>query len=161
MSNELLLAKNKYHVQHIREGEVLWEDTIFNLIPTQGLNDIITQYYKGSSYTAAHYMGLKGTGSPAASDQLNSHPAWAELSGYTGNRKEIILGTVANGSVSNSGNRTQFDITATQTVAGMFLATVASGTSGVLASVLDFPSVRNVVSGDLIIVTITLSIGSA
>jgi hypothetical protein len=48
-------------------------------------------------------------------------------------------------------------------VAGAFLCTVASGTSGVLFSEADFaaPGDRTVVSGDTLIVTFTFSLDAA
>jgi hypothetical protein len=66
--------------------------------------------------------------------------------------------------VGNSAAPAQFSITgAGGTVAGAFLCTVSSGTSGVLFSEADFqaPGDRVVVSGDTLNVTYTFSLDAA
>jgi len=35
---------------------------VHNLVMTAGKTDMITQYFKGSAYTAAWYLGLKASG---------------------------------------------------------------------------------------------------
>ena len=58
------------------EGQEKWREVNRNLVVTAGLNDVLTQYFKGSSYTAAWYVGLKGAGSVAAGDTMSSHSGW-------------------------------------------------------------------------------------
>lgn len=138
------------------DGAEKWREEIENTVVTEGKNDIINKYFKGSSYTAAWYMGLKGSGTIAASDTLASHPGWSEVTPYSGNRPSITWGTTSGG--SNTASGVVFNINATATVAGAFLCTVASGTSGTLYSASDFSSSRNVASGDVLTVTPTVSV---
>lgn len=43
----------------VPEGEQLWPTTLWqNLVPKQGLDDALDKHLKGSSYTAAWYVGL-------------------------------------------------------------------------------------------------------
>lgn len=137
------------------DGKVKWVEEFHNLVTTAGKTDIIDKYFKGSAYTAAWYLGLKGTGSAAAGDTLASHGGWAEVNPYTGNRPAITFGTTSSG--SNTGTAVSYSINATATVAGAFIASANTGTSGVLYSAGDFGASRSVSSGDTLNVTPTVS----
>ena len=111
-------------------------------------------------------MGLKGAGSAAAGDTQGSHAGWLEvglanLPTYTGNRKDVTMGSAAAGS---SVSPTQaFAITGTGTVAGCFInnggSATIDNTTGVLFSAGDFSGgSRAVISGDTLNVTYTLSV---
>jgi hypothetical protein len=138
-----------------KEGNVRWSETIENLVTTQGKNDLIDKYFKGSSYTAAWYLGLKGVGDGELTDTLASHSGWSELTPYAGNRPAITFGTTAAG--SNTATAVSISITGTATVAGAFIASVNSGTSGILYNVADFTTARSVLDGDTLNVTPTIT----
>jgi hypothetical protein len=153
-----------------KDGNLKWEDSAKNLVVNQGLKDMNDKYFSGSGYTAAWYLGLitgpsSGT-SFVAGDTLAIHGGWTEDTNYSGNRKAVTFGaaTTADPSViSNSGSPAQFTMNGTTTIAGAFLTTVASGTSGILFSEADFqsPGDRAVVSGDVLNVTYTFSLDAA
>lgn len=146
----------RYRVECVGpDGEVKWIEEFENLVTTAGKTDIIDKYFKGSSYTAAFYLGLKGSGSAAAGDTLASHAGWSELTPYSGNRPAITFGTTSGG--SNTASAVSYSITGTATVAGAFICTAASGTSGTLYSAGDFSASRGVASGDTLNVTATVS----
>ena len=132
-----------------------WEDTFHNLVTNAGRNDVIDKYFKGSSYTAAWYLGLKGTGSAAAADTLASHGGWSEVTPYSGNRPAITFGSTS--SQSNTASAVSISINATATVAGAFIGSVNTGTSGILYSAGDFAASRSVASGDTLNVTPTVT----
>lgn len=138
-----------------RDGKLKWREEFKNLVTTEGKNDIIDKYFKGSAYTAAWYLGLKGTGSAAVGDTLASHGGWSEVTPYSGNRPAITFGTTSGG--SNTASSAAFTINATATVAGAFIASVNTGTSGKLYSAGDFAASRGVASGDTLNVTPTVS----
>ena len=138
------------------DGVVKWCEEVHNLVTTEGKTDIVDQYLKGSTYTAAWYCGLKGAGSAAAGDTLASHAGWTELTPYSGNRPAITWGTTSGG--SNTSSAVSISITGTATVAGAFVASVNTGTSGVLYSASDFSVSRSVANGDTLNVTITISV---
>lgn len=144
-----------------KQGKLRWIEEIENLVCNGGLDDILSKYFKGSSYTAAWYMGLKGAGTIAAADTLASHGGWTEFTSYTGNRQAVTLGSVSGQSVNNSGAVNAFAITGSGTVAGGFMATVATGTSGILYGAADFGTSRSVINGDTLNVTVTLTAASA
>jgi hypothetical protein len=161
-----------FHVQCFdKDGVLKWEDQMHNLVVNVGLQDMNTQYFKGSSYTATFYLGLiTGPGSSttyAAADTLASHAGWTEFTDYSGSRKAVTFGTATTADpsvISNSASPSSFSISGSGgVVAGAFLCTVASGTSGLLFSEADFqsPGDRTVVSGDTLNVTYTFSLDAA
>ena len=157
---------------HDKDGNLKWEEVNHNLVVNEGLQKMNAEFFKGSGWTAAWYIGLI-TG-PASSttfsgtQTLASHGTtggggWTEDTNYIGNRKSATFGTAttANPSViDNSGSPASFTMNGSTTIAGAFLCSVASGTSGVLFSASDFqsPGDRTVVSGDVLNVTYTFSL---
>ena len=97
---------------------------------------------------------------------MASHGGWNETTDYSGNRKSCTFGTATLGDpsiIDNAASPAQFSITGTVTVAGAFLASVATGTSGILFSVSTFqtPGARSVVNGDTLSVTYQFSLDAA
>lgn len=162
--NNVVKLENYYRVEcHGPDGKLKWTDQIENLVTTEGLNDNLTKYLKGAAYTAAWYVGLTdGTPTPAAGDTLASHAGWAEVSAYTGNRQALTLGTAAAGSIDNSASKATFPITGTATIGGAFVASAATGTSGVLYGVGAFiGGNKSVAASDTLTVTVTLTAATA
>lgn len=155
------------------DGVEKWSDTFHNLVVNQGLQDMNSKYFQGSGYTAAWYLGLvEGPGSGtsyAAGDTLASHAGWTELvpgTAYTGNRKAVTFGTATTADpsvIDNSGSPSSFAMLVNSTVvAGAFLCSVASGTSGILFSAGDFTGGdKTVDSGDTLNVTYSFSLDAA
>jgi hypothetical protein len=165
-------AGGVFHVQCVdKDGNVKWEESVHNLVVNEGLQEMNTKFFKGNNYTAALYLGLiegPGAGNTyAAADTLASHAGWVEFVNYSGARKAVMFGsaTLADPSViDNSGTPSSFSISGLGgVVAGAFLATVDSGTSGILFSEANFqaPGDRTVVSGDTLNVTYTFSLDAA
>jgi hypothetical protein len=159
-----------YFECHDKAGNLKWKDSIHNLVVNEGLKDMNDKYFSGSTYTATWYLGLiEGPASGttiAAGDTLASHAGWDEDTNYSGDRKAVTFGaaTLADPSViSNSGSPSQFAMTGTTTIAGAFLASVDTGTSGILFSASDFqsPGDRAVVNGDTLNVTYQFSLDAA
>lgn len=138
------------------DGKEKWRERFSNVVTTVGKTDLVDKYFKGSAYTAAWFLGLKGTGSAAAGDTLASHAGWSELTPYTGNRPTITFGTTSGG--SNTAIAVSIAITGTATVAGAFLSSASTGTAGTLYNAADFSVSRAVQSGDTLNVTPTLSV---
>lgn len=146
-----------YHIECVgADGKVKWVEEFDNLVTTEGKNDILDKYFKGSAYTASWFLGLKGTGSAAAGDTLASHAGWSEVTPYAGNRPAITFGTTSGG--SNTATAVSYSINASATVAGAFCSSVNTGTSGKLYSAGDFAASRSVVNGDTLNVTLTVSV---
>jgi len=153
-----------------KDGNLKWQESAHNLVVNEGLADMNDKYFSGSGYTAAWYLGLvtgPGAGNTyAAADTLASHAGWSEDTSYSGNRKAVTFGSATSADpsvINNSGSPSQFSMTGTTTIAGAFLASVDTGTSGILFSVSDFqsPGDRDVVSGDTLNVTYEFSLDAA
>jgi nucleoid-associated protein YgaU len=163
-------AKGVYKIQcHDKDGNLKWEDEAPNLVVNEGLQDMNAKYFTGTTYTAAWYLGVYGSGatnSPAAGDTMASHAGWTEVTAYSqATRPACTFGTptTANPSVAtNSASPATFSINGTTTIGGAFVTSnnTKSGTTGTLYSAADFsaPGDRSVVSGDTLSVTYTLSL---
>jgi hypothetical protein len=161
-------------VCHDANGNMKWSDSFHNLVVNQGLQDMNSKYFSGAGYTAAWFLGLvtgPGSGTTfAAADTLASHAGWTENTAYTGTRKAATFGTattadpsVINNAVATGGTPAVFTMSSNaQTIAGAFLCSVTSGTSGILFSAGDFTGGDKLVdSGDTLTVTYTFSLDAA
>jgi hypothetical protein len=164
-------AGGVFHVQCFdKDGNLKWSTSEHNLVVNQGLQDMNTQYFKGATYSGAFYLGLitgPGSGTTYSAADTLAAKAWTEFTNYAGARKLVTFGTATTADpsvISNSAAPSAFTISgAGGVVAGAFLCTVSSGTSGVLFSESDFqsPGDRTVVSGDTLNVTYTFSLDAA
>lgn len=160
-----------FHVQCFdKDGNLKWEEKAHNLVVNEGLQNMNDEYFTGSGYSATWYLGLvdgPGAGNTyAAADTLASHTGWTENTDYTGDRKSVTFGTPTTADpsvINNSGSPSQFAMTGTATIGGAFLASVDTGTSGILFSVSNFqsPGDRAVVNGDTLNVTYEFSLDAA
>jgi hypothetical protein len=149
------------------DGVEKWSDTFHNLVMNGGVANMNSVYFASGTQTTTWYLGLvtgPGSGTTyAAADTLASHAGWTENTDYTpAGRKAVTFGsaTTANPSViTNSAAPTTFTINGTAVIAGAFLASVSSGTSGILFSAGDFTGGdKSVASGDTLNVTYTFSL---
>lgn len=152
------------------EGRVKWIEEVDNLTVTQGLNDLLTKYFKGSAYTAAWFVGLvnaSGFSTFAAGDtaaQIGGSNAWAEATSYSESvRQTLTLGSASAGSIDNSASKCVFSINGTITIHGAFVvsSSTKSGTSGVIYGEAAFSVDRSLLSGDTLTVQVTLTAASA
>jgi hypothetical protein len=150
-----------------KDGNEKWVDIAPNLVVNTGLQDMNTKFFTGSAYTAAWYIGLvNGTSASttfSGGDTLATHAGWTENSSYAGNRKaaSFSAATLADPSnINNSASAASFTMSANATIAGAFLANVATGTTGLLFSAADFqaPGDRTVVSGDVLNITYSFNL---
>jgi len=150
-----------------KTGRLKWTEQFNNLVVTAGLNDSLDKHLKGSGYTAAWYIGLTdGTPTPAAGDTMASHAGWVEVTAYDeAARQTATFGTVAAGSVDNSGSPAVFTISTNATViGGAFLVTVSTkgGTTGVLYGVGAFSAGdKTLDDNDTLTVTVTCTAAAA
>lgn len=161
-------AGGVYRVECVgADGKVKWVEEAHNLVVNQGLQNMNTVYFNSGTQTTIWYVGLvtgPGSGTTFAATDTLASKAWTEFTNYTGNRKTATFGTATTADpsvISNSASPASFSISgAGGVVAGAFLASVATGTAGILFSASDFqsPGDRTVVSGDTLNVTYTFSL---
>jgi hypothetical protein len=142
------------------DGVEKWRDTAKNVVVNWGLNHILDVVLHNSTQTTKWYVGLKNSGAVSSTDTLATHAAWTENSNYTGDRKEFNEAAATNQSITNSANKATFGIdTNSQTIAGAFLCTHATGTGAGkdLLCAADFSSAKSADNGDTLEVTYTIS----
>lgn len=171
--SEKLRALGRYHaVCRDAAGNIKWEDEFNNLVTDVGGKDLLDKYLAGSAYTAATYLGLKGSGAAAVGDTQASHAGWSEVGGtnapaYSGTRKTVswsaASGTGAGSRSKSSSGTMTFTFTSGGTVDGAFLnvggSATQDNTTGILFSAGTFSGgSKTVASSDTLTVTYTLSI---
>ena len=148
------------------EGNILWTEEDHNIVVNVGLDEILDKFWKGSTYTASHFVGLAdGTPTFASGDTMGSHAGWSEVSAYSeAARQDLTLGTVSGQSVDNSASKAVFTINADNTVVGgAFLTTDSTkgGTAGILMAGLAFGADRALSTNDTLDVQWTLTLANA
>lgn len=153
---------NMFRVEcHGPDGQLKWVDEFDNLVVNAGLDDSLDKHLKGSSYTAAWYVGLTdGTPTPAAADTMASHAGWTEVEDYDeAARQTLTLGSVSGQSVDNSASKSVFTIdTNNTTVGGVFIVSNSTkgGSTGTLYGVGAFSAGdKTIDDDDTLTVTVT------
>lgn len=146
-----------FFVECYRKGRLLWKDQAKNLVVDEGIDLMLDSFLNNGdssvSLAPTFYIGLKGEGTALAGDTLASHSNWSEISAYTGDRKEWTKGLASSKTVVNAAT-VDFTVNAdSQTIAGLILCTVASGTSGILITAGDFAANRVLNTDDVLKVT--------
>lgn len=188
-SVELAEAHGRYDVEcRGADGNIKWSDHIENVVCTEGKNSALTNFLKGSAFTAAVYMGLieatgygfaGANGSGVAATNLagsitaagGASPAngWNEAtSAMCAARGTPSFGTASAGSLALSSALT-FSIIGTATIKGCFLlvktaagvspTTTVGNTAGALYSAGLFSGGdKAVANGDTLSVSYTASL---
>lgn len=164
LTEDRIAPRFRYTVECVApDGTVRWTEQFENLVTTAGKNDLLTQYFKGSGYTAGWFVGLidsSGYSAVAAGDTSASHAGWTESTAYSNaTRPALTLGTASSGSIDNSASKASYTINATATIKGAFTITNSTkgGSTGTLYSAGAFAADRGVLSGDTLNVQVTLS----
>ena len=123
------------------------------MTPIEGRNHLLAVEYKGASQVPTWYIGLyEGDYTPTDDVTAATLPGLAtECTAYSeSTRVPFVPGTVAAGAVSNAASLARFTFNAPKTIHGTFMtsASAKGSTSGVLASVVRFPSPRTFAAGD-------------
>lgn len=155
-----------FDVDHRRAGGLLARTAGSNVIPTEGLNHILSVIIAGGSQVLTWYMGLfEGNVTPASSLTAATFTSTTtECTAYAESaRVEYKEGTASAGVIDNASDRAIFTMNATKTVYGgaLLSASAKSSTSGVLLAAARFASARNVVADDELSCRYTLTLTSA
>jgi len=155
--------KSLYEVQCFRNGNLIWEESVYNLITTVGKNALLDRAFFSGLVTPTWYVGLVDNASFsqfAATDTMSSHSGWIENQDYDeAVRQTYTVVAASAGTMSNDASRALFSMNAVKTINGAFLTTISTkgGTTGILYGEASFSSPRSVVSGDVLSIKITLT----
>lgn len=131
MVHEEAKATGHYHFMcRDKDGNIKWEDDIYNLVTVQGKNLALDTILSGSSYSVVGpYIGLISSVSftaIAGADTMASHAGWLEAGGanaptYSGNRITAVF-DAASGASKSLTSFVVFTFTGAGTIKGCFLA---------------------------------------
>lgn len=154
--------RNPFSAVHIgtRNGrrKILGVHNGWNDVTIVGKNHLLDVVFgKGTPVTQVDpwYIGLvNNSPSPvfAEADTLASHSGWAEFSSYSGNRKAWDDADSAN-KIKGTTTVSTFTMSGSGTINGIFIASVDTGTSGILWATGSFDTIVTVVSSDELKVT--------
>lgn len=145
-----------------KDGQLKWSQAFPNGIVDVGINYLLDAGFNGGTQVSTWYMGLIDNAAFSAlanADTMASHAGWAESAAYDeAARPEWTAGAAGSRAVTN-GTTVDFSMSATATIKGIFITTVAtkSGTTGTLWSTAAFSSNASVTDGDTLKVTYTVS----
>lgn len=140
-----------------------------NIVVTEGLNEIQTEFWKGSAYTAGLFVGLIPTTSFSAvaltdtAAQINGSNAWVEFSGYSETvRQTLSMGTAVGGALDSSASQAIFTVTSAFSLQGGFVATssVKGGTTGKLIGATSAPSIIAYAIGQQVRITVSSTLSN-
>lgn len=153
ISDPKIIAVAEYQLEQFRNGQKIFETKAKNAIGVVGFNAMLdTMFGNSTPLTQVNpwYFGLinnSPTPTLLTSDTLLSHSGWAEWTAYSGSRKAWDDANAASAAKGSNAIST-FTVSAIGNIYGAFLASVASGTSGVLWSTGAFEDVIPVIVSD-------------
>ncbi len=162
-----LKLKGHYDFQLIRNGEVIDQWEMDNLVVDQGLNYALNSGFGQTSGLTNWYIGLfEGNYTPTAGvDASTIATLSTECTAYTsGTRPAWTLpGATTNKQLTNGASRASFTFTSTKTLYGAFLVSsnVKSGTAGTLFSGARFSTAKSVDQDDELLITYVLTAADA
>jgi len=164
MDNALAVG-GRFHIEHIRDGEVIDREDVTNLVVNEGLDHLLNTVFHGGTQVQTWYLGLfEGNYTPiATATGASISNASSECTSYTeSGRQEYNEGAASAQSITNSANKATFTMNATKTIYGAFLSSNATkgSTSGVLFSAARFATAKQVAQDDQLLLTYTFNAAS-
>ncbi len=155
-----LVFQNIFKAQVIRENKIISELVGHNLVTTEGKNHALDVIFGGGSQVDPWYIGLvDNSPSPSfnAADTLASHAGWAEITTELSTIRLAWTDAAASAGSKGTTTTSDFSITGTTTVNGLFVCSVATGTAGTLFSAGSFSATQDLINGDTFRVSYTVN----
>lgn len=150
----------EHTIEHVRNGVVLFAETVKNLVPTEGLNYALDAAFRGQTQISSWYVALfEGNYTPVAGVTAATFPAAAtECTSYSEATRQLwVPAAAASGELTNAASKAVFTISAQKNLYGLAMSSVATkgSTSGVLCSATRFTAGagRQYEIGDVVNVT--------
>lgn len=154
----------------LRKGVTVWEDTIKNLMVTEGRNSLLNVYFNSGTQITAWYIALfESNTTPADTDTYDS-PTFTECTAYSESTRGAwtVVNSTA-GIITNAASKATFTFTAAKTLYGGAL--VGGGTSastkgntaggGTLMASAKFADAKSALIDDILRVTVSVQLSSA
>lgn len=156
--NEQLTPGFNWKVELIKDGVVVDVTDDHNIMPTEGMNHLLSVLLKSGAQIGNWYVGIYNANyTPVLGDTAATFPGTAtENVAYTSaTRPAFTAGTVSAGAVDNTAAVAEFTSNANATVYGGFIVSsaVKGGTTGVLLSAVKFSTSKNFEAGSILRVT--------
>lgn len=164
MDNQLRVG-GRFHIEHVRNGEVIDVEDVTNLVVNEGLDHLLNTVFHGGTQIGTWYLGLfeanytpiaTVTGATIAAASTES-TAYDEAA-----RQEYKEAAASAQSITNAADKATFTMNATKTIYGAFLSSnpAKGSTSGTLFSAARFTSPKQVVDDDQLLLTYTFNASS-
>lgn len=160
------LCRTQWLLEHIRNGKVIDQEVVRNIVTTEGLNNLIDVYFKAGTQIASWYVALfESDYTPLATDTYAA-PGWTETTAYDElTRPQWVGGTVSAGSCDNSASKATFTFNASKTIYGGALVGGGSNPTqkgntaggGTLYCGVRFATSKGVVATDVLKITATVT----
>ena len=149
-------------------GELIWvpkwKETIHNLVVTEGLDDVLSVYFKSGTQSATWYIAIYSSDSTPAAGWTYAVPVCTEFTNYDeSTREEWVEGAITTSSLDNSASPAEFTCTSgTNTIYGAMFdnvstkGDVASGT-GILFSAARFTAARPFNTAEVLKIVVTIN----
>ncbi|MFA6270928.1 MAG: hypothetical protein WC657_07020 [Candidatus Paceibacterota bacterium] len=151
-----------YTLECFRNGTKMWSETAENLTTNEGLDRLLNVNFHGATQIATWYCGLVESDTTAAAAMTYDVPVFTECTAYDeATRPEYVEAESTARSTTNSANKAVFTMSATKTIYGAFLTSVATkgdhaaGANNVLHSYAKLGSSRSTVDNDVLNLTYT------
>lgn len=158
----------RWGFEFVRGGKIFYSSTAQNIVPTEGLNHILSVVGNSGTQTTTWYAyPFEGNYTPVAGDTAATFPASAtEFTAYTeATRQEWVEAAPAGGVITNVANKAVFTANngSLKTIYGGALvsSSVKGGVGGILLSAARAPASKPVTSGDIIRMTMDLTLTSS
>lgn len=166
LTPQRVLVGGVFHVEHMRQGELIDSWDMPNLVVDQGLNAMLDIMFHGTTQINPWYLGLfEGNYTPVAGvTAANIATNSTECTAYDETvRQEYVEAAAASKVTTNTASKATFTFNATKTIYGAFLISDSTkgGTSGTLFSAARFGSAKSVVSTDQLLLTYTFTASSS
>lgn len=145
-----------YTATCIRDGKEIWQDTFPNIMVTEGLTEVLENFFRTSVTPGFYIFLIDSTTGPAPGDTMASHSGWTEVTSYDEAVRQTLTFSAAS-ALSIAGVQDTFTISATVDVDGVAVvgSTGASSTksdsNGTLISAANFTGgTRSLIDNDVL-----------
>ena len=159
---------NIFNCQILREGSVVFDETIKNNVTINGINSMLNTMFLEEAQKSAWYLGLidsVGFSNVDVTDTMSSHVGWGEFTTYSELVRQLFIPNSSTVGKLVSSTVSQFTIgtvATNSTLEGLFVtdSSAKGGTTGFLWATALFTSVADIKTGDIFRTTYTLNLGN-